>query len=266
MPFLLNSIAKKLESLIPQFFRPVFGKIVEAFWEHYVEPKLIQPTFIVDYPVEISPLAKKHRDNPRLTERFELFIAGSEMGNAFSELNDPVDQLERFMQQGKAMEAGDDEGHPLDDDFITALAYGMPPTGGLGFGIDRLVMFLTNQHTIRDVVFFPQMKELGDGSVPVSKILGQILEDEASSEIFERFVKTAFEKSDQVKEIWSKLENGDLPKNEQKDLFKQLNKALVVALSYLSDEDKHLLLSGKDEDWFYQWLAGKRKEIKEIIG
>lgn len=155
-----------------------WGKVVEAVWEEKVEPSLIQPTFIVDYPVEISPLAKKHRDDPRLTERFELFCAKAEMGNAFSELNDPADQLERFRQQGKAMEAGDDEGHPLDDDFITALTYGMPPTAGLGFGIDRLVMFLTNQHTIRDVVFFPQMKEEGDGSVPVSKILGKILDEE----------------------------------------------------------------------------------------
>lgn len=155
-----------------------WGKVVEAMWEEKVEPTLIQPTFITDYPVEISPLAKKHRDNPRLTERFELFIATSEMGNAFSELNDPVDQMERFIQQGKAMEAGDDEAQPLDDDFITALTYGMPPTAGLGFGIDRLVMVLTNQHTIRDVVFFPQMKEMGDGSIPVSKILSQIIDDE----------------------------------------------------------------------------------------
>lgn len=243
-----------------------WGKIVEAFWEKYVEPKLIQPTFIVDYPVEISPLAKKHRDNPRLTERFELFIAGSEMGNAFSELNDPIDQLERFIQQGKAMEAGDDEAQPLDDDFITALAYGMPPTGGLGFGIDRLVMFLTNQHTIRDVVFFPQMKELGDSSVPVSKILGQIVEDEKTQETFESFVRTAFDKSDDFKTAWEKLNASELDKKEQKEIFKQLNKALIVSLKFISDEDKTILLSGKDEDWFYQWLSGKRKEIKDILG
>lgn len=155
-----------------------WGKAVEAVWEIKVEPNLIQPTFIVDYPVEISPLAKRHRDNPNLTERFELFIAGGEMGNAFSELNDPIDQLKRFLQQGKAIAAGDEEAQPLDDDFITALAYGMPPTGGLGFGIDRLVMLLTNQHTIRDVLFFPQMKEMGDGSTPVSKILSEIIEKE----------------------------------------------------------------------------------------
>ncbi len=155
-----------------------WGKVVESVWEVKVEPNLIQPTFIADFPVEISPLAKKHRSNDRLTERFELHVAGGEIGNAFSELNDPVDQIERFLQQGKALEAGDEEAQPLDDDFITALAYGMPPTAGLGLGIDRLVMLLTNQHSIRDVIFFPQMKEMREGSIPVSKILAQIIEEE----------------------------------------------------------------------------------------
>jgi lysyl-tRNA synthetase class 2 len=155
------------------------GKVIEAVWEAKVEPNLIQPTFIADHPVEISPLAKKHRTSPGFVERFELFICGQEMGNAFSELNDPVDQLDRFLQQGKAIAAGDEEAQPLDDDFITALSYGMPPTAGLGFGIDRLVMMLTNQQSIRDVIFFPQMKELKEGSVPVSKILAQIVEEES---------------------------------------------------------------------------------------
>ncbi len=156
-----------------------WGKVVEAVWEHKVEPGLIQPTFITDFPVEISPLAKKHRDNDRLTERFELFIAGQEMANAFSELNDPVDQISRFLQQGKALEAGDEEAQPLDDDFITALTYGMPPTAGLGMGIDRLVMLLTDSHTIRDVLFFPQMKkEFADSAIPVSKILAKIIDDD----------------------------------------------------------------------------------------
>jgi lysyl-tRNA synthetase class 2 len=154
------------------------GKVIEAVWEAKVEHTLMQPTFIADFPVEISPLAKRHREDARLTERFELFIGGQEMGNAFSELNDPVDQLDRFLQQGKALEAGDEEAQPLDDDFITALTYGMPPTGGLGFGIDRLVMLLTNQPSIRDVLFFPQMKETREGTVPVSKILAQIIEEE----------------------------------------------------------------------------------------
>ena len=155
------------------------GKVIEAVWEAKVEPSLVQPTFVADFPVEMSPLAKKHRDDPRLTERFELFIAGLETGNAFSELNDPVDQLQRFMEQGKSLEAGDKEAQPLDDDFITALSYGMPPTAGLGFGVDRLVMILTNQHTIRDVLLFPQMKESGEGSVPFSKILTQVVEKES---------------------------------------------------------------------------------------
>lgn len=154
------------------------GKVIEAVWAAKVEPSLVQPTFVADFPVEISPLAKKHREDARLTERFELFIAGLETGNAFSELNDPVDQLQRFVEQGKSMDAGDKEAQPLDDDFITALAYGMPPTAGLGFGIDRLVMILTNQHTIRDVLLFPQMKDSGDGSVPFSKILSQVVEKE----------------------------------------------------------------------------------------
>ncbi len=154
------------------------GKVIEAVWEDKVEHTLIQPTFNADFPVEISPLAKKHRDDPRLTERFEMFIAGQEMGNAFSELNDPMDQLERFLQQGKAIEAGDEEAQPLDDDYVTALSYGMPPTGGLGFGIDRLIMLLTNQHTIRDVILFPQMRDMKEGTVPVSRILAQILDEE----------------------------------------------------------------------------------------
>jgi len=156
------------------------GKVIEAVWELKVEPGLVQPTFIADFPVEISPLAKKHRDKEGLTERFELFIAGQECGNAFSELNDPVDQLERFLQQGKALEAGDEEAQPLDDDFITALTYGMPPTGGLGFGIDRLVMVLTNQHNISDVLFFPQMKDPKEGTIPVSKILAEIVAAEST--------------------------------------------------------------------------------------
>lgn len=154
------------------------GKVIEAVWEAAVEPTLIQPIFVADFPVEISPLAKKHRDDDRLTERFELFIGGQEIGNAFSELNDPMDQLQRFQQQGKALAAGDEEAQPLDDDFITALAYGMPPTAGLGFGVDRLIMLLTDSHSIRDVIFFPQMKDLKEGSVPVSKILVQILDEE----------------------------------------------------------------------------------------
>jgi lysyl-tRNA synthetase class 2 len=135
-----------------------WGKVVDAFFEAKVEPNLIQPTFIKDFPLDISPLAKVHRENPGLTERFECYVGGLEMGNAFSELNDPEDQRERFLAQAKAREAGDEEAHQLDEDYITALMYGMPPTGGLGFGVDRLVMLFTNRHNIRDVIFFPQMR------------------------------------------------------------------------------------------------------------
>lgn len=148
--------AKKVEINTEKLIN--WGKVVEAFFEKYVEPNLVQPTYIKDFPQEISPLAKVHRDNPRLTERFELFIAGLEMANAFSELNDPEDQLKRFKDQVKAGKAGDDEAHQLDEDYVRALQHGMPPTGGLGIGIDRLVMLLTDTHSIQDVILFPQMK------------------------------------------------------------------------------------------------------------
>ena len=137
------------------------GNILEAFFDEYVEKNLVQPTFIMDHPTDISPLTKRKPDNPEYTERFELFILGREMGNAYSELNDPIDQRQRFQHQESLREAGEDEASMTDHDFILALEYGMPPTGGLGVGVDRLIMLLTNSQSIRDVILFPTMKPKG---------------------------------------------------------------------------------------------------------
>lgn len=136
------------------------GKILNAVFEHYVEDKLIQPTFIMGHPKEISPLAKSSSADAEITDRFETFVFGRELCNGFSELNDPIDQKERFVKQMEERSAGDEEAHMMDEDYINALEYGMPPTGGLGIGLDRLVMFLTNSTSIKDVLLFPQMKKL----------------------------------------------------------------------------------------------------------
>jgi lysyl-tRNA synthetase class 2 len=134
------------------------GKLIDAIFSEKCEHSLIQPTFIIDYPTETSPLTKMHRSKPGLTERFELFINSKEIANAYSELNDPIDQMDRFQDQLKLSEKGDDEAMFIDMDFVRALEYGMPPTSGMGMGIDRLTMLLTNQSSIQDVLFFPQMK------------------------------------------------------------------------------------------------------------
>ena len=139
---------------------PTKGAILAEFFDAFVEEKLIQPTFIYDYPVEISPLAKRKPNAPAFTERFEYFINATEFGNAFSELNDPIDQRGRFIQQAMERAKGDDEAMMIDETFCTALEYGMPPTGGIGLGIDRLVMLLTDSPTIRDVLLFPTMKPI----------------------------------------------------------------------------------------------------------
>jgi lysyl-tRNA synthetase class 2 len=134
------------------------GKLIDELFSELVQPELIQPTFVMDFPLEMSPLCKKHRDDDRLTERFELYVAGFEVGNAYSELNDPIDQRERFEDQVKLMERGDDEAMFIDQDFLRALEYGMPPTSGIGIGMDRLVMLLTDNPAIQEVLLFPQMR------------------------------------------------------------------------------------------------------------
>ncbi|MDA8886026.1 lysine--tRNA ligase [Bacteroidia bacterium] len=165
------------------------GKLIDEIFGEKVEHLLIQPTFIMDYPISMSPLTKKHRDNPELTERFELIVNGKEIANCYSELNDPIDQRERFEEQVKLMERGDDEAMFIDEDFLTALEYGMPPTAGIGIGIDRLVMLLTNNVSIQEVLFFPQMRpekkaekviELTDNEKAIKDLLTQ---NEGSLEI-----------------------------------------------------------------------------------
>ncbi|SHH19674.1 lysyl-tRNA synthetase, class II [Anaerosphaera aminiphila DSM 21120] len=141
------------------------GRIIAEVFEEFCESSLVQPTFVLKHPVEVSPLAKRSVEDPRLTDRFEAFINTWEFANAFSELNDPIDQKERFEAQVREKEAGDDEAHPMDSDFVNALEVGLPPTGGLGIGVDRMIMLLTDQPSIRDVVFFPTMKPIGSEKV-----------------------------------------------------------------------------------------------------
>ena len=154
--------AKSIGVELPETADPTWGNALYEVFDQRVEEKLVQPTFITMHPVDVSPLAKRSPKDPRLTERFELFICRSEMGNAFSELNDPIDQRQRFQKQVELRDKGDDEAGMMDEDFITALEYGLPPTGGLGIGIDRCVMMLTNSDSIREVILFPTMKPLGD--------------------------------------------------------------------------------------------------------
>ena len=161
----LRNVAKNLHVEVDDSMGK--GKIIDEIFGEKAEPLMIQPTFIIDYPVEMSPLCKKHRDNPELTERFELMVNGKELCNAYTELNDPIDQLERFQDQLKLSEKGDDEAMFIDMDFVRALEYGMPPTSGMGLGMDRLVMLMTNQTSIQEVLFFPQMKPEASAQAPV---------------------------------------------------------------------------------------------------
>ncbi len=150
------------------------GKLIDAIFGECCEPHLVQPTFITDYPIEMSPLCKRHRSDPSLTERFELFVGGKELCNAYSELNDPIDQLERFQEQLRLSEKGDDEAMFIDMDFVTALEYGMPPTSGMGIGIDRLTMLMTDSQSIQDVLFFPQMRPVRAAVVdPVERYVSE---------------------------------------------------------------------------------------------
>lgn len=175
----LRKVCKDLHIEIDESFGK--GKIIDEIFGEKCEHHMIQPTFIIDYPVEMSPLCKKHRDNPELTERFELMVNGKELCNAYTELNDPIDQLERFQEQLKLSEKGDDEAMFIDHDFVRALEYGMPPTSGMGIGIDRLTMFMTGQDSIQDVLFFPQMRP----------------EKKAKTDVPEDFVKIG------VPEVWA---------------------------------------------------------------
>ena len=143
---------------LPTENEPTIGGIVEKLHERFTQPNLIQPTFITDFPVETSPLAKKMPGSPSLTRRFEIYMAGAELGNAFSEINDPLDQRERFTAQAALRQGGDAEAHPMDEDFLRAMEYGMPPTGGFGGGVDRLAIILTDAPSIRDVILFPLLR------------------------------------------------------------------------------------------------------------
>ena len=183
------ALAKEKGIEIPDKTKETRGDVISLFFDEYVEKTLIQPTFIYDYPVEISPLAKRKQADPRLTERFEIFIGGREYGNAFSELNDPIDQYERFKKQVEARDAGDDEAGMMDEDYINALEIGLPPTGGLGIGVDRFVMLLTDAASIRDVLLFPTMKSL-DGVNKKNDV------NNTASEAPEKNVKTESEKID----------------------------------------------------------------------
>ena len=201
------------------------GKLIDEIFGEKCEGNYIQPTFIIDYPVEMSPLTKKHRDNSELTERFELMVAGKELANAYSELNDPIDQRERFQDQLKLSEKGDDEAMFIDQDFLRALEYGMPPTSGMGIGMDRLTMFMTNSPSIQDVLFFPQMKpekkavEMTDDE----KLVFGLLKEKSPVELNE--LKTASELSNKK---WDKAIKGLTKKNVAK--VENTDAGLIVSL------------------------------------
>ena len=219
------NIAKKLGIDVDETMGK--GKLIDEIFGEKCESKYIQPTFIIDYPKEMSPLTKEHRKNPELTERFELIINGSEIANAYSELNDPIDQLERFEDQLKLSEKGDKEAMFIDYDFIKSLEYGMPPSSGIGFGIDRLVMLLTNKKSIQEVIFFPQMKPLKITGLELSeeeKSVFSIVEKEGSIEL--SVLKTRLELSNKK---WDKSLKA-LTKNKLAKVVKNDNGLFVELL------------------------------------
>ena len=219
------NIAKKLGIDVDETMGK--GKLIDEIFGEKCESKYIQPTFIIDYPKEMSPLTKEHRKNPELTERFELLINGSEIANAYSELNDPIDQLERFEDQLKLSEKGDKEAMFIDYDFIKSLEYGMPPSSGIGFGIDRLVMLLTNKKSIQEVIFFPQMKPLKITGLELSeeeKSVFSIVEKEGSIEL--SVLKTKLELSNKK---WDKTLKA-LTKNKLAKVVKNDNELFVELL------------------------------------
>ena len=177
------------------------GKLIDQIFGEKCEHHFIQPTFIIDYPQETSPLTKKHRNKPGLTERFELMVNGKEVANAYSELNDPIDQLERFQEQLRLSEKGDDEAMFIDMDFVRALEYGMPPTSGMGIGIDRLTMFMTNQLSIQDVLFFPQMKPEEGRKAQGTELREAFMKLGVSEEWVEPLITLGYDSVEKLKEV-----------------------------------------------------------------